>query len=804
MKSKLTKLFACLLVVVMAASFALVGCAQEEGEFTNDRKDTLVVAYSNFSEKFSPFFASSSYDTDVYTLTQVGLLATDRGGDIIYNGIEGETRNYNGTDYFYKGISNLTVTQNNDGTVDYSFKLRNGVKFSDGKELTVKDVIFSMYVLSDFDYDGSSTFYSLPIEGMNEWRTNLNTEILAKYEAAGAALLGTYDEETEDFKCDPESEDYTAAQFESFTAKMATAWEGLGADIINYVYDKYAADYADYLELFKNNKNAFGMFMWGFGDIDDDGNFVALPLGDTFTLEGNDYPSAADYGANIKAAYAGDLVTAFDKEGTGNLVLDSYVQKWIAEAGATEMNGATIDSITGITFDEAAGTINVRTTEFSATTVYQLGLSVAPLHYYGDTALWDPANGSFGFTRGDLNNQVRKVTTKPMGAGPYKFVSFQDGIVTFTANRNYWEGTPKLKYVKFKEYSKDEDKLPAVVKGEVDIATPSINDDVVSQIKAANGSDKLAVDGNLAIATDLVDFNGYGYLGINADNIKVGTNKASDESKALRKAFMTLFAAYREYTVNSYYHERASVIQYPITNCSWAAPQPADEGYAIAFSTDAEGNAIYNADMTEEQKYAAALEAAIGYFKAAGYTWDEATGKFTEAPDGAKLAYEAIIGGGGTGDHPTYALLLKCQEALESIGFTLTVSDISSSATLFAKMEAGTAEIFVAAWGGSVDPDMYQVYFSANATGSNHYRIADAELDEKIMTARTSSDTSFRKAIYKECLDIILDWAVELPVYQRKECTVYNSKTVKISSLTTDTTPYWSYLAEIYKVEKNG
>ena len=32
-----------------------------------------------------------------------------------------------------------------------------------------------------------------------------------------------------------------------------------------------------------------------------------------------------------------------------------------------------------------------------------------------------------------------------------------------------------------------------------------------------------------------------------------------------------------------------------------------------------------------------ALQAAIGYLQAAGYTWDEATGTFTAAPEGASM-----------------------------------------------------------------------------------------------------------------------------------------------------------------------
>ena len=46
------------------------------------------------------------------------------------------------------------------------------------------------------------------------------------------------------------------------------------------------------------------------------------------------------------------------------------------------------------------------------------------------------------------------------------------------------------------------------------------------------------------------------------------------------------------------------------------------------------------------------------------------------------------------------------------------------------KLANGQAEMFVAAWGASSDPDMYQVYHSsmADGKGSNHYQIKDKQL----------------------------------------------------------------------------
>ena len=49
---------------------------------------------------------------------------------------------YNGTEYTYTGLSDITVTQGEDETV-YDIKLRDDVKFSDGEPLTADDLIFT-------------------------------------------------------------------------------------------------------------------------------------------------------------------------------------------------------------------------------------------------------------------------------------------------------------------------------------------------------------------------------------------------------------------------------------------------------------------------------------------------------------------------------------------------------------------------------------------------------------------------------------------------------------------------------------
>ena len=93
----------------------------------------LVVGYSPFNSKFSPFFAETAYDQDVQAMTQLTLFPTTRLGEVVYKGIEGESYEYNGTNYTYNGPADITVTENSDGTVTYDITLRDDLTFSDGE-----------------------------------------------------------------------------------------------------------------------------------------------------------------------------------------------------------------------------------------------------------------------------------------------------------------------------------------------------------------------------------------------------------------------------------------------------------------------------------------------------------------------------------------------------------------------------------------------------------------------------------------------------------------------------------------------
>ena len=763
---KRNRFIASLIAVAMTASL-LASCGgsssgkkeDQSGKQSADAsKDSgaMVFASDEFNAKFSPFFSETAPDTMVSDLVNVQLLQLDRTGSIITKGIEGEKKEYNGKEYTYHGISDLDIKENSDGTVFYDFKLKDGLKFSDGEPFTIDDVIFTMYVLADPTYDGNATFFTLPIQGMDEYRNGVDTlfNLILKAGEGNTDFSKWTEEQQKTFWTDyKKAVDAFVKEITDLCVKNGLNKEG----------DSIAACAANYgYEGLKDDATAMDFFNAMLAKYD--GSVSKMSASESAgTQFGALMPSYNDYQVGVETGESAPNITGIQKTGENSL--------------------------------------RIVATKVDAQMIYQLAVTVGALHYYGDKAKFDYDKNQFGFPKGDLSSMREKIS-KPLGAGAYVFDKYENGVVSLKANDSYYDGAPKVKNLNLK-YVAENDKLNSILAGTTDIATPSFTTEVADAIKKANSNGELSGD---KIYTTAVDALGYGYIGINSHNVCVNKEPGSEQSKDLRRAFATIFSVYRDLAISSYYGDRASVINYPITNTSWAAPQPTDDGYEIAFSKDVDGNPIYTSDMKDEDKYAAAKKAALGFLEKAGYTVQN--GKITAAPAGAKMEYEVMIGGGGNGDHPSFMILTEAQKALAEIGMKLDINDMSNSADMWNKLNARQAEMWCAAWQATPDPDMYQVYYSDVANGgkepggSNYmYQIEDKDLDDMIMQARESTDQEYRKTIYRAALDKIIDWTCEIPVYQRQEVTTFAANRIKVDTITPDMTSYYKWYSEIQNYE---
>ncbi len=104
---------------------------------------------------------------------------------------------------------------------------------------------------------------------------------------------------------------------------------------------------------------------------------------------------------------------------------------------------------------------------------------------------------------------------------------------------------------------------------------------------------------------------------------------------------------------------------------------------------------------------------------------------------------------------------------------------------------------------------MYQIYFSGMDGGEcrrlqlhvRHQRCraepADSGCPGNFWTR------AIVRPLYKSCLDIIVDWAVEVPVYQRQNAIIFSTERVNMNTVTPDITTFYGWLSEVEKIELN-
>ena len=303
----LKKTLALLLTVAMLVGIALPIAAFAEGE-----EMPIVSGIETLSEKFSPFFAQSGYDVEVTSMTQAALITLDRSGGIVYNAIEGETRPYNGIDYFYHGIADLSVEYDEAADITtYTAKIKPGVLFADGVEMTADDLIFTYYVYLDPSYTGSTQLASFSIIGVDDYRTQTTADVYAKYADMGVAIY----EAGKDHVWTADDA-WTEEQQTFFWQALEDGWKTDVASIINTcltAYGSYVEGYVGVpLETALENEGygvIAGMALWGFGSMDTEtGIFTSAVTETVYDTNNGEFPTLDDYYNETVLAYGGDPV----------------------------------------------------------------------------------------------------------------------------------------------------------------------------------------------------------------------------------------------------------------------------------------------------------------------------------------------------------------------------------------------------------------------------------------------------------------------------------------------------------------
>ena len=857
---KLIAIIAAVLVVAIVISSVAVTLSLIGG-----KPDAFVIMTEELDGLFNPFFSTTAADGSVVSMTQIGMLTSDykNGQATIAYG-----DNYAVVTKDFK----KTYNDYND-TTTYTFVIKNGIKYSDGHPLTIEDVLFNIYVYLDPVYTGSATMYSTDILGLTDYRTQTNnaTEGVDDELTAGAQVHadnrimelvnlfyseknkpGAFTVDYETMKAAILAHSLSTGYKDAISTNPSTVTsenlladyeltlkyfkEELGKDYISAqeAYDTTKAPYAEWKSDFENEVFCFlvyeGFIIPKYAENGKDKTKIE-------SFDGKDnYKHITSKEQAIEYAYNNIISSRLDEILLGWATSQKLQTEYLAKAkevilhqNANEDGTLKVPNISGIVSlghtDGAPATVTIGENTYTVATeyddygapvnegeyavleitidgvdpkaVWNFSFAVAPQHYYAEGNDVDIKNNKFGVDFGSFEFMTGKIQSTrniqiPVGAGPYKATDasngdnpqgttfFANNVVYFKANEYFYTvgsglNNAKIEKLRYKVVSAS-NALNALKSGDVHYATPQLTPDNEAKLKSSDYK-------NAGINYTSTDQLGYGYIGINAGKVK---------DINLRKAIMTAMdtsLALSYYTTGS-----AQTIYWPMSTVSWAYPKDAEGNISKDNNHTYPTIGFVDEDVKKEIK---------NYMTAAGV-----------AEGDSELKIKFTIAGANLTDHPTYNTFIHAAELLNECGWDIEVVADTQALT---KLSTGSLAVWAAAWGSTIDPDMYQVYHKNSTATSvlawgyreilanpdNYPEEIDilGKLSDVIDEAREYEDEDLRKPLYEEALGYVLDLAIELPVYQRSTLYAYNSNVINADTLPKELNPYSSPLDRIWEIE---
>lgn len=744
----------------------------------------LKVGLNDFEGHFSPLTAKTDGDQAVVRLTQLNLLTRDRVGNAVFNAKSGQTVSYNGSDYTYTGLADITsIYDKGSDITTYTVSIRSDIVFADGVPMTIDDVIFNYYLRLQQNYDGNGNIRIYNIVGLLNYYYNNSL----------AESLSISAEELERELADPSRDvaDYIRNLIRSTLEAESERCEKIWRNYQSYGYGDSAQEFFYKLYGLSINYNLVGKNM-------------EQVCNDVIDAYGLDYHKLA-YNYAVDETY-------FDAQ------INEFVRAKLLYEKLQSGEGQPVDYISGI----------VRVGEYSMKllvygykedAIYDLfDVDILPLHIYGDADKYNYSEHRFGI----LKNYAERHTQlegAPVGAGPYTVLSYTEDEVMLRPNPSYYGKAPESDFLVLCKL--DKDPVLAIRDGDVDIVAADGSYTLYQQICSANAG--TLTDPNTAESAaeedpympveiangDLkgseiyaVDYSimGYSYIGINAEKVCVNGDPSSIASKALRKALLTAIAPFRESTYEIYFGPSATVIDYPMATIFGYAPSTRDADYVPAYSVNAQGDVIYDRDMDFMVMYNSVLDNVRSYLLQAGYKYDSTSGKFTEAPQGASLRYEIMLCGDEFHTPPSYEAIAYAKAVMYALGLTLNIRYIASEQEMLVSLYMGDPEMWCATWYTPNGPDFETHYLSEGRDADqtpNVFGIHDAALDALILKIRPENNRAQRTQLYRQAMAMIADWAIELPCYQLNNYILYSSKRIDTSSISADHSYYWTWISDI-------
>ena len=741
-----------IIATLMITVLCLASCKKcnKCGKGTNP-DSPLLLSSQELDGVFNPFFSSSAPDSNIVGMTQIGMLGNDSKGKVTYGDNEGVVV----LDY-------EEIYDEDEDTTTYYLVLKNNVKFSNGTPLTIKDVLFNLYVYLDPVYTGSSTIYSTDIIGLKEYRTQQADEksqdrFMEQFEIAASSridyLLTAADYIYEDFENETLSleefkeylTDYSEDEgFENivkdfdkvcelFKEELNTDYDNSGDGAYKNVTfkDKNGATYYNMLttdvEMFLYNE---GYLYWNKNEARLESSLTnnVLELRNWTRDEAINtiYKDKLPMSLGEVALYWNTSVKLYDY--LVNVALEEYHAthertytniegiKFANQNSNITVNGKTYNKPTynadGSVANGGNEVLSITIDGVDPKAIWNFAFAVAPMYYYSNAeqiAKFDfVSNFGVEYSSQEFMEKVVKDPNKigvPVGAGPYVACNSEHSTENVTAGD--FKSNNILYFTRNEHYVMGAPEIKYLhyqVVASNGLLNALYNGEV-DYVQPNSNPDTIAeLNGKKGegIENKSISTSGYGYIGINAGFVP---------DMKVRQAIMHSIDT--SMTV-SYYGNTASAIYRSISLTSWAYPTGCTPYYPYIGGVIPEDLEVVNpdyADFVEEKGKRPGdtftkeeqQEFIIRLVEDADYIIG-GDGIYTNGT--TKLKYTFTIAGAET-DHPAFNAFFKASEFLNEINFHITVS---TDPQALSKLASGDLAIWAAAWSSTIDPDMYQVY----------------------------------------------------------------------------------------------
>ncbi len=337
-----------------------------------------------------------------------------------------------------------------------------------------------------------------------------------------------------------------------------------------------------------------------------------------------------------------------------------------------------------------------------------------------------------GYVKG--NAGAIELNEYTVGSGVYAYDEYDEekNEITLTRNDFYYGDKAGFSNLRFVDL-KGADKIKSVISGKVDVVETQATESIISDITDAE------------LRYGLSDCNYYNSIIFNTEKVSMN----------VRRGLMSLANCVGEAKaqIGSYY----TAVNRPLS---------------LKFGEYPENSTVY---FPYDAVAAAEFFAKDGYTKQGSVLADE---------NGEPLVLDAVIC--ADEQDALYAVLLGFKAALNSAGITMNITCVDEQA-YNNSLRNSSADL----WCGRVydgdTSDKFSAYHSSSS--SNYSRIKANSLDVLLENVRSEADYGTREALTEHMLDYVMLLAVELPLYQQKTVTVFNTKVIKSESVGYDAHP---------------